>query len=513
MNNTVQKTMLIVLDGVGEYKKYRGNAVKTAKTPFLDMLYKTYPWTLINSSGHAAGLPYGVQGASEPGHLTMGAGRIVYQPFEEINVSIKDKTFYKKKEFLSCFSHIKRNKGALHLIGMISDGGVHSHISHLFELMKLAKKENIQKVYIHAITDGRDVPERSAMKYIQTIKQEIKKQRVGTLATVVGRYYAMDRDNNFDRTKVAYDLFVYGKGDYYSSPQKGLDHFYKVAQKDLGTDYYITPMRLVDENKLIRKGDGIIFFNFRSDRARELTSCFESKNFKPFPVDPHTTIPNIAFVCMGPYSNKLPVAFPPPLVKNNVGSWIAQHKLRQLRIAETEKFAHVTFFFNSQIHDPYNGEDRILVPSLKVPNYAKKPSMSAFLITKKILPELKKKKYDFILLNFANGDLVGHSGNLKAVKKAIEVLDSCLSQIIPKAIKSGYTIIVTADHGNSEFMVNKDGSQNPSHTIFPVRCVVITEKKNITQLKKNLGISSVGSTVIELMGLPLPREMTAPPLV
>jgi 2,3-bisphosphoglycerate-independent phosphoglycerate mutase len=512
MRKSIHKTMLIVLDGVGEYKDYKGNAVKKAQKPYLDTLYKTYPWTLLQSSGHAVGLPQGVQGASEPGHLTMGAGRIVYQPFEEINEAIKNKSFYKKKEFFSCFSHVKKNNGTLHLIGMISPGGVHSHLNHLFELMKLAKKENVQKVYIHAIADGRDVPERSVLKYIRIIQQEIKKQKIGVLATIVGRYYAMDRDNNFDRTKVAYDLFVYGKGDYFPSAKKGIDHFYAHAPQDIRTDYYLTPIRLIDENKLVRKGDGIIFFNFRSDRARQLTQCFESKNFKPFPVAPHVCVPNISFVCMGPYSDKLPVAFPAPEVKNNVGSWISQHNLKQLRIAETEKFAHVTFFFNSQIHDPYPGEDRILVPSPKVPSYAEKPEMSAFTITKKILPEIKKAAYDFILLNFANGDLVGHSGDFQATKKAIEVLDSCLSKIIPLAAQKGYNIILTADHGNSEFMVNKDGSPNPSHTTFPVRCVIITkDKKKITQ-KKNLSIASIGSTVIKLMSLPIPPEMTAPPL-
>lgn len=508
----IQKTILIVLDGVGEYKDYKGNAVKKAHTPFLDSLYKKYPWTLLKTSGNASGLPKGVQGASEPGHLTMGAGRIVWQPFEEINQAIHNGSFYKNKAILECIRFVKKHDSTLHLLGMISDGGVHSHLSHLYALLKLAKKEKINKVIIHGITDGRDVPEQSAEKYILQIYRQTRKIGIGQLATLIGRYYAMDRDKNYKRIRTAYDLLVYGKGTYFASVKEGLQQFYRNSPKDLKTDYYLTPVKLLDKDRFIQKGDGVIFFNFRSDRARELTECFEKRTFKIFPADTNVTVPNISFVCTGPYSDRLPVAFSPLKVVNNVGSWISQKGLKQLRIAETEKYAHVTFFFNSQVHEPNKNEDRILIHSPKVPSYAEKPEMSAYKITSRVLQEINKERYSFILINFANGDLVGHSGDFLAAKKAIETLDRCLAQIVPSAQTNGYNIIITADHGNSEYMINPNNSHNPSHTTFPVRCLIIQTIPKTLRLYKGCSIASIGPTIIKTLGLTAPKEMTAPPL-
>lgn len=498
--NIQKKVMLIVLDGVGEGKNYKYNAVTKAKTSFLNSIKKNYPHTLLNTNGNSVGLPKNTMGGSEVGHYTMGAGRIVFQSLEEINRKIKSKELFKNKILKKNFKNAKKN--ALHLIGMISDAGVHSHINHLLALLKEAKNENIKKIYIHAITDGRDTEEKCAEKFIKIIE----KQKIGKIATIIGRFYAMDRDKNYGRTKKAYDLLTRGKGRKEDSAISAIENEYKSGTE---TDYYIKPI-ILDKEGVIEKNDSIIFFNFRSDRAAQLSLALTEKNFDGFNNNKEIYKNFIAF---GPYTNKKYSLFPVQTIKNNLSEYLSKNKKSQLKIAETEKFAHVTFFFNSQNKIPFKNEDHILIPSPKVDSYDKKPEMSAPEITKKLLYELENKNYDFILLNFANGDLVGHSGNFEATVKAIECLDSCLKEIIPKALDKNYDILLTADHGNAEYMKYENGDNCASHTQNPVNISLISKDKHILKQNKGLGLFNIALTIIELMGLKKPKEMTGDSLL
>ncbi|MCK9186633.1 2,3-bisphosphoglycerate-independent phosphoglycerate mutase [Candidatus Gracilibacteria bacterium] len=504
-----KKVLLIILDGYGEGKDYAYNAVTRSKTPYINELRKNYPTTLLKTEGNYVGLPKNSMGGSEVGHFTMGAGRIVFQSLEEINRSIQSKKFFNLKELKKAAQLCKKNNSKFHIMGMISDQGVHSHIDHLFALLKFAKKEGLKKVYIHAITDGRDVPERSADKFIKEINTNIKKLKIGKIATIIGRYYSMDRDENFERTKKAYDLVTSGKGTSEKDALTAIKNDYKKGTK---TDYYLNPI-LLDKNGLIERKDSVVFFNYRTDRAKQLTEAFTEKNFKKFKRE-HEVIPH--FVCFGPYSKTAPVLFKTNEVKNNLGETLSKNKIHQLRIAETEKYAHVTYFFNSQVKDPYKNETQIMISSPKVASYAQKPEMSALKIKDKILKELDKKPaYGFIALNFANCDLVGHSGDFEATVKAVETVDKCLAKIIPAAQKKGYSIIVTADHGNAEFKRYANGEQCPAHSLNPVIFLLISKLgKEIFLLKgKNLGLSSIAPTILKIMGIPKPKEMTGKSLI
>lgn len=502
-----KKVLLIILDGYGEGKDYKGNAVINSKTPFIDGLRKEYPTTKLKCSGNEVGLPKGFQGGSEVGHFTLGAGRIVWQSLEEINRSIKDGSFYKKKPFLHAIERVKKNNSKLHLLGMISDQGVHSDYHHLFELLKLAKKHKVKNVYIHAITDGRDVPERSGEKFLKKLKKEMKKTGVGKIATMIGRYYAMDRDKNWKRTKKAYDLYTKGKGTKTDDPVKELKKQY---DKGVESDYYIKPV-LLDEEGLIESKDSVIFFNYRSDRASQITSSFTEKRFDKFELEKKV---KPYFVCFGPYSKIAPVVFPPPKIKTNLGKYISKKGFPQLRIAETEKYAHVTFFFNSQEKEPYEKEKRIMVPSSKVPSYAEKPEMSANEITNKLLEAAKKKDFKFIALNYANCDLVGHSGELKATIKAVETLDKCLKKLVPKMKKMGYDVLITADHGNAEYMIYEDsGDECPSHTTNPVIFILVSDEYKNAKLEKNKGLKDVAPTILDILNLKKPKEMEGESLI
>jgi 2,3-bisphosphoglycerate-independent phosphoglycerate mutase len=501
------KVLLIILDGYGEGKKYKGNAVTNAKSPNINKLRKKYPKSLLECTGNAVGLPKGFMGGSEVGHYTIGAGKIVWQSLEMVNRSIKDKSFYEKKPLLDAIKNVKKKTSKLHLLGMISDQGVHSQYEHLFELLKLAKKHKVKEVYIHAITDGRDVPERSGEKFLKRMKSEVKKIGVGTLATMVGRYYAMDRDRNWNRTQKAYDLYALGKGTTEKDPVKALKKQYK---RDIESDYYIEPV-VFNKNGVIKDDDSVIFFNYRTDRAIQITESFTKKRFTKFKqkkrVRPH-------FVCFGPYSEIAPVVYPAPKVGNNLGKFLSKKKLPQLRIAETEKYAHVTFFFNSQDKDPYPYENRILIPSLKVPSYADKPEMSAKKITSSLLKELKKKEYKLVVLNFANGDLVGHSGDYKATLKGIETIDECIGKIIPFALKKGYHTILTADHGNADYMIyEKNGEECPAHSMNPVICMLISDKYKKAKLKKRGGLCDIAPTILDLMEFKKLKEMSGKSLI
>ena len=500
-----KKVLLVILDGFGEGKATKGNAITQAKMPFFNGLKKDYPVTLLKASGNAVGLPAGYQGNSEVGHFTIGSGRITWQSFEAINQSIKDKSFFTKPELLKTIERAKKNKGAVHLVGMISDQGVHAHINHLFTLMKLAKAQNMNKIFIHCILDGRDVPERSAGEFIEQIKKKIKSLHCGKIATLIGRYYAMDRDSNWDRTQKAYELLVEGKGEGCSDAQKAIKKAYKEGAE---TDYYIPPYVIDPEGK-IKSGDSVIFFNYRTDRARQLTEVFVNKKFDQF----ERKHSSVNFVAMGPYTEKAPVVFPCPPIKNNLSEILSQHKMLQLRVAETEKYAHVTYFFNSQRENPNPGEDRLMIPSPKCPSYAEQPEMSAEGVTQKAISEIRKKKYAFIAMNYANPDLVGHSGNLKATIQSCAIIDKCFSRLIPEAIKNEYTILVTADHGKAEEMLYPDGSACPSHTTNKVIGILVSSPKLPYTLKKGKGLQDIAPTILELMGIQKPKEMTGQSLL
>jgi 2,3-bisphosphoglycerate-independent phosphoglycerate mutase len=500
------KALLIILDGYGEGKKYKWNAVTNAKTPNINKLKKNYSRTLLNASGNAVGLPKGFQGGSEVGHYTIGAGKIVWQSLEEINRSIKNKKFFKKKEFKNAIKNVKKNKSKLHLIGMVSDQGVHSDFRHLFELLKLAKKHKVEEVYIHAFTDGRDVPEKSGDKFFKRIKKEINSIGVGKLATMIGRFYAMDRDQNWKRTQKAYDLLTLGKGVKGTDP---IDSLKKQYAKKIDSDYYIDPV-VFNKDGLIENEDSVIFFNYRSDRASQLTDAFTKPRFKGFKqkkrVRPH-------FVCFGPYSSLAPVVFSAPSIKTNLGRLLSKKRMPQLRVAETEKYAHITFFFNSQDKNPYSYEKRVLVPSSKVVSYAEKPEMSAFEIKDSLLKEIKKKDFKLVVVNFANGDLVGHSGDYKATVKSLEALDKCIGEIIPVAKEKGYHVLLTADHGNCEYMKYENGDDCPSHTLNPVPFILISDKYKKAKLVRRGGLCDIAPTILSLLKIKKPRSMTGQSLI
>ena len=509
------KAILVVRDGWGYSEVTRGNAVYLADTPNNDSYMENYPWTLLKCTGNAVGVPEGTQGGSEPGHLTMGAGRVVWQPLEEINQSIGDGSFYENEVLLDIVGRLKGSGGRLHLMGLHSDQGIHGTTHHLYALLELARRRGLKEVYIHCFLDGRDVPERSAKEYLGETLRQIGEKGVGRIASMIGRYYAMDRDTNWDRTRVAYDLLTLGEGYKERDVLKAIDNAYERGDE---TDYYIQPIVMVDEEyrpvATIEEGDSVFFWNFRSDRARQITYALTQPDFDKFQ---RRRAPRVNFTCMSVYDKhlRLPVVFPQKEVKNNLGRVLSDLGLRQLRIAETEKYAHVTFFFNSQVEDPYPGEDRILVPSPKVPSYDEKPEMSAPEITERLIPEIHRGVYDFILVNYANGDLVGHSANLEAGIKACEAVDRCVGKVVEAGLYEGYVVIVTGDHGNIETMLYPDGEPNPSHGTNPVPFILISREPRLRKAKlaEGKGLSSVAPTILNLMGLHKPTEMTAESLL
>jgi len=511
-----RRIILVVRDGWGYTTETKGNAAYLAETPNNDRYMQEYPWTTLKCTGNAVGLPEGTQGGSEPGHLTMGAGRIVWQPLEEINRAIKDGSFYEKQPFMDTVDYLRRTGGKLHLAGLFSDQGIHGTIHHLHALLEIAKRNGLDQVFVHCFLDGRDVPERSALEFLYETQHVMNAKGVGKYASIVGRYYAMDRDTNWDRTLIAYNLLTLGEGIKATSPFEALEQQYK-DNPNL-TDYYIEPVVLIEKDgssiATVDDGDAFIFWNFRSDRARQITYALTQPDFMHFE---RRKTPRIHFVCMSAYNQELelPVVFPQRKVSKNLGSILSENRLNQLRIAETEKYAHVTFFFNSQIETPYPGEDRILVPSPKVPSYEDKPEMSAYEINQRLIPEINKQHYDFILVNYANCDLVGHSANLEAGIKAAAVVDECLGEVVNAGLSSGYTVMVTGDHGNIETMLYPDGSPNPSHGINPVPFILIsseTELRDIT-LKEELGLSNIAPTILRLMDVEKPSEMTGISLI
>jgi len=500
----MNKVLLVILDGFGEAPAGPGNAIRLAKTPNLDRLRTEYPFGILQACGEAVGLVEGSMGGSEVGHFTMGAGRVVPQFLLLINRSISDGSFFKKPALVHAMKQAKSGK-PLHLVGMISDKGVHSHIDHLLTLLDWAAKEKIEKVYIHCIADGRDVEERSVKRYLQIIEAKIAQNGVGKIATIVGRYFSMDRDQNWDRTEQGYRLMTEAKGDKFTHPEEAVDHFYQLDAKL--TDYYLPPM-VLDEDGIVKEDDVVIFFNYRTDRTRQLTAAFVHPKFDHF----KRSVGKVNFVCMGPYSDYTPIVFESPEVKNNLGRWLSEHQIKQLRIAETEKYAHVTFFFNSQIEHANAGEDRILVDSPKVASYAEKPEMSADGITLQTVKALVDGQHSVIIVNYANCDLVGHSGDLKATIKAVEKIDASIGVLYKQAMASDYTFMLTGDHGNADDMLYPDGSQRPAHSMNPVILLIADPKTKFKKVDEG-GLADVAPTLLKILGLPKPKEMTGKELI
>ena len=488
------KVLLVILDGWGIRRSSVNNAIKLAKTPNYDMLIKTHPTSKLKASEKSVGLPKGFMGNSEVGHTHIGSGRLIEQDLLKINRTIKDKSFFKNKCLVQAFTRAKKKNKALHLMGLLSDGGVHSHIDHLFALLKLAKQIGNEEVYVHVFTDGRDTPCNSGKKYIKKLVSYMKKLGVGEIASIIGRFYAMDRDNRWYREHIAYNCIVNEKGRKFDDPVKAIQHAYDMGE----TDEFIKPL-IITKKDLVHPNDCFVFYNFRSDRARELTRAFLECNFEEFKCD---KIP-LDFVTLTQYDKKIKtkVVFPSKIPKNTMGEIVSKAGLKQLRIAETEKYAHVTYFYNGGRESPFKNEDRIVIPSPKVSTYDKKPEMSALKITKKLIPTLGK--YDLTVLNFANGDMVGHSGNLKATIKGIETVDKCLGKVLVAAKKKGICVMITADHGNCEEMF---GKHKTTHTLNEVYFTLIHDKKvNL----KNGNLYNIGPTILKLLKIKKPKEMAS----
>lgn len=497
--------ILMILDGFGCAEK-EGNAIYAAKKPNLDRLFSENPITQIGASGMNVGLPDGQMGNSEVGHTNIGAGRVVYQELTRITKSIKDGDFFENEALVNAVDSAVKNGKSLHLIGLLSDGGVHSHNTHLYALVELAKKKGLDKVYIHALLDGRDVPPTSAKSFVADCKAELEKIGVGKIATVMGRYYAMDRDNRWERVKLAYSAMVYGEGAEADDPVKAIEESYV---KEV-TDEFVIPT-VCDKNGTIGEGDSVIFFNFRPDRAREITRCFVDENFNGFKRKKGFFPLN--YVCMTQYDATMPnvsVAFKPQSLTNTLGEYLAENNMTQLRIAETEKYAHVTFFFNGGAETISKGEDRILVQSPKVATYDLQPEMSAYEVADRCVEQIKSGKYDVIILNFANCDMVGHTGVFEAAVKAVEAVDECVGRVTNAIAEMGGVSIITADHGNADKMFDSDGSPFTAHTTNPVPFCVIGYP---CELRKGGKLADIAPTMLQILGLPQPKEMDGVTLI
>ena len=498
--------VLMVLDGYGLSDHKEGNAIAMANTPVMDKLMAECPFVKGAASGLAVGLPDGQMGNSEVGHMNIGAGRIIYQDLTRITKAIADGDFFKNKVLLSAIENCKKNNSDLHLWGLLSDGGVHSHIEHLYGLLELCKKENFDRVYVHAFLDGRDVGPKTALEYIQQLEAGMAQIGVGKIATVSGRYYAMDRDKRWERVERAYKALVLGDGARAASAAEGVEVSYA---QDI-TDEFVEPFVIDGVNGQITAGDGIIFFNFRPDRAREITRALHDADF-PYFARPESARP-VNYVCMTQYDATIdaPVAFPPEEINDTLGQVLAENGLHQLRIAETEKYAHVTFFFNGGVETPNPNEERILIPSPKVATYDLQPEMSAEEVTQALLAELDKDKFEAIILNFANPDMVGHTGVLEAAIAAMEKVDDCAGRIVNKVLSLGGSVCITADHGNLEKMAEADGEPNTAHTTNPVPFILVSEE----QYKLHNGIlADIAPTLLELLKLKQPAAMTGRSLI
>ena len=494
---------LIIMDGFGYNAEDYGNAITAANTPNIDK-YMKGPNTIIGASGLDVGLPDGQMGNSEVGHTNIGAGRIVYQMLVKISKSIKDGDFFENKALVDAIENCKKNDSALHLMGLLSPGGVHSHTEHLYGLLEMAKRNGLEKVYVHAFLDGRDVPPSSAAEFMEEAVAEINKIGTGSVATIAGRFYAMDRDNAWDRVEKAYAALVKGEGVKETDPVQAIKNSYANEV----TDEFMLPT-VVDENGMIKENDSVVFFNFRPDRARQITRAFVDPEFtgferKYFPVH---------FVCMAQYDAAMPnvsVAFPPEVLTMTLGEYLAKLGKTQLRIAETQKYAHVTFFFNGGEEKQFDGEDRILIKSPDVETFDMKPEMSAFEVTDAVVEAIEADKYDVIILNYANCDMVGHTGIFDAAKTAVEAVDTCVGRMVDAITAKGGVALITADHGNADKMYEPDGSAFTAHTTNPVPFIVVGED---CELREGGVLADIAPTILQVLGVPQPAEMTGKSLI
>lgn len=508
-------TALIILDGFGHRDAVAYNAIRTDGAVHFKKLWENYPHTYIQASGLDVGLPAGQMGNSEVGHLNIGAGRIVYQELTRITKSIDDGDFFRNPAFLKAMDNCKQKKTALHLMGLCSDGGVHSHLEHLYALVRMAKEQGLSKVYIHCFMDGRDTPPRSGEGYIRQLEEKLNEIGAGEIATVSGRYYAMDRDNRFERVERAYAALVYGEGFTAESGHEAMEKSY--ARGDF--DEFVQPTVILKNGKpvaTVQPDDSIIFFNFRPDRARELTRAFLFADFDGF--ERKKGFFPLTYVSMTQYDktfeDKLSVAFKPETLLNTLGQYLAKFHKTQLRIAETEKYAHVTFFFNGGVEAPNPLEDRCLIPSPKVATYDLKPEMSAYEVTEEAVKRIDSGKYDVMILNFANPDMVGHTGVMEAAVKAVHAVDACLEKVVDAILRQGGRCIITADHGNCEYMWDeKQNAPFTAHTTNPVPCVLVDDTRKDVKLRSDGRLSDLSPTLLDLMGVEKPAEMTGNTLI
>lgn len=496
---------LIIMDGFGYNPDDYGNAIKAANKPNLDK-YMQGPHTIIGASGLDVGLPDGQMGNSEVGHTNIGAGRIVYQMLVKISKSIKDGDFFENKALVASMNNCKEKNSSLHLMGLLSPGGVHSHMEHLYGLLEMAKRNGLEKVYVHAFLDGRDVPPSSAAEYMEEAAAEIKKIGVGSVATIAGRFYAMDRDNAWDRVEKAYNALVLGEGVQESDPVQAIKNSYANEI----TDEFMLPT-VVDKNGMIKVNDSVVFFNFRPDRARQVTRAFVDPEFSGF--ERKNGYFPVHFVCMAQYDAAMPnvsVAFPPEQLTMTLGEYLSKSGKTQLRIAETQKYAHVTFFFNGGEEKQFEGEDRILIKSPDVETFDMKPEMSAFEVTDAVVDAINSDKYDVIILNYANCDMVGHTGVFDAAKTAVEAVDTCVGRMVDAILAKGGAALITADHGNADKMYEPDGSAFTAHTTNPVPFIVVGED---CELREGGVLADIAPTILKLLDLPQPAEMTGKSLI
>ena len=505
-------TALIILDGFGYREEKQYNAILTDGAVNFMRLWKTYPHTLIGASGMDVGLPDGQMGNSEVGHTNIGAGRIVYQELTRITKSIQDGDFFENPAFVGAIENCKKHDSALHLMGLCSDGGVHSHLEHLYALVELAKRNGLEKVYIHCFMDGRDVPPSSGKGYLEQLDAKLSEIGCGKIATVQGRFYAMDRDNRFERVQRAYAALTYGEGLTAASGPEAMQQSYDRGE----TDEFVQPTVILTDGKptaTIGANDSVIFFNFRPDRAREITRAYLFEDFTGF--ERRLGCFPLYYVSMTQYDKTfeplLHVAFKPQSLNNTFGTYVADNGLTQLRIAETEKYAHVTFFFNGGEERQFKGEDRILVPSPDVPTFDLKPEMSAYEVKERLVGAINTQQYDFIVVNFANGDMVGHTGVYNAIAKAVWAVDRCVHDVIETARRNGYEAIIIADHGNADNAINPDGTPNTAHSLNPVPFIYVTDNNSATVRDGRL--ADVAPSILHILGLEQPEDMTGECLI
>ena len=502
-----QKALLMILDGWGLGDHAKDDVIFNTPTPYLDYLNQTYPHSQLQASGENVGLPDGQMGNSEVGHLNIGAGRILYQDLVKINKAIADNSILENKEIKSAYEYAKKTGKSLHLMGLTSTGGVHSSFDHILALTDIAKHYGLENVYLHCFMDGRDTDPRSGKGFIEELQKYIDTKSTGKIASIIGRYYAMDRDKRWDRVKVAYDLLVNGQGEQATDMVAAMQASYDADV----TDEFIKPINNLTVDGTIKDGDVVIFFNYRNDRAKELTIVLTQHDM---PEEGMHVIPDLQYYCMTPYDASFTgvhIIFDKENVDNTLGEYLSNLGKKQLHIAETEKYAHVTFFFNGGREAPFEGEDRILVPSPKVATYDLKPEMSAYEVKDKLVEAIDSEKYDFIVVNFANGDMVGHTGVYEAIEKAVKAVDECVKAVVEAAKAHGYGTIIIADHGNADHALNEDGTPNTAHSLNPVPFIYVSDDKKATV--ENGVLADVAPSILHILGLPQPKEMTGHDLI